>query len=158
MRRTIKIDSKKLRCILSILIGLLCLNIIVLTSMDKEIIINIQKFGLQKGEVVVYEDGVKEYMLFKNDTTGSMYPFIKNETTIYSIKVDENTSLEIGDVIIYVYPDGDEQRYIQHRIYKIEYINDEKYYQMKGDANKYPDRYFVPREAIIRKITGVKYG
>ena len=147
--------KSRIKILFVLLCILLILNLLLILDMkNKEKKVIIKRMGLQKGEMIIYTNGVKEYVLFRNVTTGSMYPFIKNNTCIYSRDITNNTKLDIGDVIIYMYPDG---RFIQHRIIKKISINNKTYYQLKGDNNEYPDKYLVPREVIIRKITGVKY-
>ena len=97
------------------------------------------------------ENPFKNMVLFKNTTTGSMRPFIKENTTVHLELVNNNTELKIGDVAIYKLPEKNVS--VMHRIL---FINDNKYI-FKGDNNSCPDNKVIERKYIKYKIIGVDY-
>ena len=97
--------KSRIKILFVLLCILLILNLLLILDMKYNVKkVKISRIGLQRGEKIIYINGVKEYALFRENTSGSMYPFIKNNTCIYSIDVTENTTLLIGDVVIYMYP------------------------------------------------------
>ncbi len=83
--------------------------------------------------------GLKSYVVM----TGSMEPFIKTKSLIYTI---EQKQYSVGDVI--TFKRGDED--ITHRIVSVSNVGGLQLFQTKGDANKSAD----PQKAFQTSVTG----
>ncbi len=92
-----------------------------------------------------------ESSFYKKKTTGSMRPFIVENTIIEYEKIDE--ILKVGDVAVY----KKEKKRIMHRVVFVIEIKNNTFYIFKGDNNLYPDQYLVSHKNITKKVIGVRY-
>lgn len=94
------------------------------------------------------------FEIFRNETTGSMRPFIRENINITYEKVTNETVLRKGDIVIYK---TNKTIYIQHRIVMIFTLFNQTYYVFKGDNNLYPDDELIMRKQFISKLIAIKY-
>jgi len=78
--------------------------------------------------------------------SGSMTPLMLPGDVIVVAPV-ETEQIEVGDIVVFQYPDQDERMVITHRIIGID--TETGLYSTRGDANNAPDRFFISRNDII---------
>lgn len=86
--------------------------------------------------------------------SGSMIPVFEPGDLIISQAVDENTTLEVDDIITFTQLINGEDQLNTHRIVAIEETGGVEFYVTKGDNNLVEDEIPIARGAVLAKYTG----
>lgn len=88
--------------------------------------------------------------------SGSMEKTLSKGDAVIVEKINGSriNNLEKGDILVYKY----QNKVVVHRIYTIEFKDDNIYIKTKGDNNKFPDNWIVNKEHILGKVVfNIKY-
>ena len=94
--------------------------------------------------IIVLISGIFKYQIMAIGS-GSMYPVYTRGDAVIFEKIDDSSSLNINDIIVYKYG----EKYITHRLISVESKNGELYFQTKGDNNQYQDDFQVKATDVI---------
>lgn len=86
--------------------------------------------------------------------TESMEPEIHDGDLIVCKKTDTD-DINVGDVISYYDPDGNDKSIVTHRVIGITEVGEGRLFDTQGDNNNIKDRYPVPDENVIGVWTGL---
>jgi len=111
---------------------------------------------ITKDQIRVTENGiiisVPNAIIVNYSDTNSMDPLLDQEANGIEIPVDENTELQIGDIVSY--EANWNETLVSHRIIDIQ---EDGTYILKGDNNTLQDPESVTRDQIKYKLIGVFY-
>lgn len=163
--RELKNKWKEISFYLSVLlIGSILMNCITIYDNDKVYKqinnkINVSpSLTIKEEQILVYEDmtiiNQSDLVWFSVEDTNSMLPTIDMGAFALGIDVENESQVNIGDIITYNSDDGE---YIIHRVINISDDMNGTYYTLKGDNNIFVDNDRVRLEDIVYKVVGVIY-
>lgn len=92
--------------------------------------------------------------------SGSMEPGIAVGGIVLVDKSIEPVDIDVGDVITFRTPQQQSQKlsYTTHRVTAVDYENDKRVYETKGDANEDVDSWVVPADSVLgQEVLSVPY-
>ena len=97
--------------------------------------------------LVIFVSGIFKYKLIAI-ASNSMHPTYDRGDAIIYEKVDSD-EIELGDILVFT----KEGKIITHRVIKKFYINNNCYFNTKGDNNDSPDGFDISESNVLGKVT-----